>query len=78
MRGSLDFAGGSVHSPAMTEHEIAKAIALGLFPMLWAFLIGFVLWLVRRLLPRHEKWLFAPVWSTVGRMLRRLIGRRPA
>lgn len=45
--------------------------------ILWVPLMAFVLYIVRRYFPRHERWLFYRItWTTIGRAIRRGLTRR--
>ena len=48
------------------------AIAGFLAPFFWLIVLSGALWLTRKLFPRAESWLFAPLSVTVGRAIRSL------
>lgn len=54
------------------KYVIAGALA----PFFWLLVLGLALWLVRRLFPRAESWLFAPLGVTVRRAAQHLRSRR--
>lgn len=59
----------------MDQHELGKALGMILGPALIGLFIAGVLWAVRKWAPSWERVLFADVWGTIGRWLRRAIRR---
>ena len=51
-------------------------IAGALAPFFWLVVLAVALWVTRRLFPRAESWLFAPLGVTVRRAVQHL-RRRP-